>query len=204
MIASKSNIITSIPGDKLFPLDNAIIDLAIKINKEVDKICRGYKQKYAMWDGNHCMQTSIATAVILKDILDFVPVNAYECIMVEQLDNKIVKYNHGIVTIDWVKGATMVIDFSRNDRKCFYAVFKSITELNKLEGYEHIVILQSNLVDLDKACEVNEYYTQQHSKLFIDRIRKKCKRELKQLKEVANKVEEEMRITRFVIDNILG
>lgn len=160
-----------------------LLDLCIEIDIAVDKICKQADHfKYRLFNGNHCIQTAGAVKYIVDSIFGSEP--GYEMQIMYGLmtdgDSRREIYNHAYLSMRY-KNAYYVIDVSRKTRDALIAcsskaVYYYGTKCPmSITGYEDIIIHQLDKINFkDIIDEPQEFFTLEHSKKFLDRVKELC------------------------------
>lgn len=178
---NRENIIIEIPKDlnkEQISRAEKIMELAWKINDFIDnKFKTEYPDKYKQWHGNHCLQTSIMTCVILEMMGGLKPKVMY-CIMEDKYKGETIHYNHAYV---YVKdehnslNASYIIDMARNDRKQLF-IADQVTLDEKYDNldysdYKDIKILAvSDINHINSVLSEIEYFTNKPSMYLLNEI----------------------------------
>lgn len=171
---------------------NRLLDLCIKIDDSVDKICKNAdERKYKMFGGNHCIQT----AACIKHILDekFGTVNCTTHIIYGIMtDNECIEhqiYNHAYVYMEY-KGYSYIIDVSRKTREALlcctqdssYAYGQNSTL--SIPEYDDIRIIQISKLDYDEILkEKREFFTQKSSWELFSKVKFLCQKKIDSFKK---------------------
>ena len=137
----------------------------------------GNPLRFRQWQGNCCLQTSIAVNYLLTErlrLMGYKEIQSWEGQFTDVIFGKHVQYNHAWVYCEHESepGLNLLIDISRNHKECL-VVFAEKNEYPSHPDYDDMVTLSRERLNVTRLMQKPEYYTGLRGKEFISLVKLK-------------------------------